>query len=68
MDQFDKLFNLIMETMVAGGPNSVLGNPTSSPEIGSQGGKIGNAKWNEGDNRIPYKMGKTRRRKLKNTL
>lgn len=68
MNEFDKLYNIIMETMLAGGTGSIFGVPTTSPEVGSQGGKFGNAKWNEGDTRIPYKMGKIKRRKLKNTL
>lgn len=68
MSEFDKLYNILMETMLAGGAGSVLGSPTNSPEIGSQGGKFGNAEWNSGDNRLPYKMGKTKRRKLKKTL
>jgi hypothetical protein len=68
MNEFDKLCNFIIETMLAGGSSSVLGNPATSPEIGSQGGKFGNAKWNDGDNRIAYKMGKTKRRKLQKIL
>jgi hypothetical protein len=67
MNEFDKLCNLIIETMLASGP-SIFGSPADSPEVGSQGGKFGNANVNNKDTRIPYKMGKVKRRKLKNTM
>jgi hypothetical protein len=41
MNNFDLLYNKLMESMVAGGSGSVFGSPTNGVEIGSTGGAVG---------------------------
>jgi hypothetical protein len=43
MDLFDKLYSKIMESMVMGGADSIMGNPATGGEIGSHGGEVGNS-------------------------
>jgi len=41
MDQFDKKYKEIMETMTAGGVTSVFSSPANQSEIGLGGGAVG---------------------------
>lgn len=42
MGHFDELYRELMESMVMGGADSVMGNPATGGEIGSHGGDVGN--------------------------
>jgi hypothetical protein len=41
MNQFNLLYQDLMESMVAGGVGSVFGSPVNGAEIGSTGGAVG---------------------------
>ena len=56
MSEFDALYTKLMESMLAGGLNSVFGIPTNTVEIGSTGGAVGvnnDKAYAEGDTRLP---------------
>jgi hypothetical protein len=56
MNKFDLLFNNLMESMVAGGPMSVLGSPAGG-EVGSTGGSVGNIdSWNTGSTALAHSL------------
>jgi hypothetical protein len=57
MNNFDLLYNKLMESMIAGGSGSVFGSPTNGVEIGSTGGAVGvsdDKAYAQNDTRIPH--------------
>jgi hypothetical protein len=65
MGNFDNLYKKIMESMVMGGAESIMGNPASGIEIGSTGGAVGNGDtWNPNDQRIAKPLFPIQRRNL----
>lgn len=65
MGNFDNLYKKIMESMVMGGAESIMGNPASGIEIGSTGGafKTGDT-YNTDDQRIANPFLPMQRRNL----
>lgn len=65
MGNFDNLYKKIMESMVMGGADSIMGNPASGIEVGSTGGAVGNKDtWNPNDNRIAQPIFPLQKRNL----
>ena len=65
MGNFDNLYKKIMESMVMGGADSIMGNPASGIELGSTGGAFETGDtWNPNDQRIAKPIFPMQRRNL----